>query len=797
MSSRMPYRDAARSPAERTADLLPRMTRREKVAQLGAVWAASILDHDRFDPDKAREPLAHGTGQVTRIGASTVLRPGQTAAVWNAVQRHLREETRLGIPAILHEESCAGFLARDATQFPQAIGLASSWDPGLIEQIGAVIREQMLAVGARQTLAPVLDVARDPRWGRVEETFGEDPYLVSRMGVAYVRGVQGPSLARGVIATAKHFMGYGAGEGGLNWAPSLLPRRELLERFLPPFAAAIQEAGLASVMNGYQEIDGIPCGASQWLLDDLLRGELGFEGTVVADYFTVVCLLTYHRIAADKSQAAVRSLRAGLDVELPTVDCYGEPLMEAIDRGEIDEALVDRAVGRVLRQKFALGLFEAPYVDEGAAAAVFDTPEQRALARRAAERSIVLLRNEGDLLPLPPDVGSIAVIGPSADSRRLLQGDYSYPAHVEIVFGPVVEPGDAPVGEAEQRSRLLPGQAGRATDLLDCFPPTVTVLEGIRRAVSPTTRVEVARGCAITGDDASGIEAAARLAAGCEVAVVVVGGRSGLVRGCTSGEANDRADLRLPGAQEELIRAVVATGTPTVVVLVNGRPLALTGFFELAPAILEAWLPGEEGGHAVADVLFGVVSPAGRLPVTLPRAVGQVPLYYNHKPSGARSQFHGDYADLSCQPLLPFGHGLAFTRFEYDEFALPERPVTPREPIPISVRVTNVGDRDADEVVQLYVRDVVASVTRPVQQLAGFVRVAIPAGESRRIGFQLDPGQLAFYDTEMDYVIEPGVVEIMVGASSADIRQRGTIEIAGDLRRLKPREVAPTRVEIG
>jgi len=796
MASRMPYRDATRSPMERTADLLPRMTRREKVAQLGAVWAASILDHDRFDAEKARAHLAHGTGQVTRIGASTVLRPAQTAAVWNAVQRHLREETRLGIPAILHEESCAGFLARDATQFPQAIGLASSWDPELVERIGDVIREQMLAVGARQTLAPVLDVARDPRWGRVEETFGEDPYLVARMGVAYVRGVQGPSLEHGVVATAKHFMGYGAGEGGLNWAPSQLPRRELLERFLPPFAAAIREAGLASVMNGYQEIDGIPCGASKWLLDDLLRGELGFEGTVVADYFTVVCLLTYHRIVADKSQAAVRSLRAGLDVELPTVDCYGEPLMQAIDRGEIDEALVDRAVGRVLRQKFALGLFENPFVDEAAAASVFDTPAQRALARRAAERSIVLLRNEGDLLPLSPDVGRIAVIGPSADSRRLLQGDYSYPAHVEIVFGPVVEPGDAAVtGEAE-RSLLLPGQAGRATDLLDCFPPTVTVLEGIRAAVSPDTRIEVARGCAITGDDTSGIEAAARLAADCEVAIVVVGGRSGLVRGCTSGEANDRADLCLPGVQEELIRAVVATGTPTVVVLVNGRPLALSGFFESVPAILEAWLPGEEGGHAVADVLFGAVSPAGRLPVTLPRAVGQVPLYYNHKPSGARSQFHGDYADLSCQPLLPFGHGLSYTRFTYDAFDVPGRPVTPRETIPISVRVTNVGDRDADEVVQLYVRDVVASVTRPVQQLAGFARVSIPAGESRRIGFQLDPGQLAFYDTEMDYVIEPGEVEIMVGASSADIRQRATIEIVGDVRRLKPREVVPTRVEI-
>lgn len=796
MAKKAIYRDAGRTGAERTDDLLGRMTLREKVAQLGAVWAASILEDGRFSADKARELLQHGTGQVTRIGASTVLRPAQSAAALNALQRHLREETRLGIPAVLHEESCAGFLARDATQFPQAIGLASTWDPELIEQIAGVIREQMLAVGARQTLAPVLDVARDPRWGRVEETFGEDPYLVSRMGVAYVRGVQSDALATGVVATAKHYMGYGAGEGGLNWAPSLLPRRELLERFLPPFAAAIREAGLASVMNGYQEIDGIPCGASKWLLDDLLRGELGFEGTVVADYFTVVCLLTYHRVAADKAEAAARSLEAGLDVELPTVDCYGEPLIGAIDGGRVDEALVDRAVGRVLRQKFALGLFEHPFVDADAAPAVFDTPEQRSLARRAASRSMVLLRNDASLLPLDPSVGSIAVIGPSADSVRLLQGDYSYPAHVEIVFGAVREPGDPGEDEPIDRSAMLPGQADTARDLLDCFPPSVTVLEGLRAAVSADTRIEVARGCEILGDGRSGIAAAAELAAGCAVAVVVVGGRSGLVRGCTSGEANDRSDLVLPGVQEELVRAVAATGTPTVVVLINGRPLALSGIWDLPGAILEAWLPGEEGGHAVADVLFGALSPAGRLPVTLPRAVGQVPLYYNHKPSGARSQFHGDYADLSVEPLVPFGHGLSYTRFEYDDLDCPRDPVEGRTGIRVSVRVTNVGDREGDEVVQLYVRDRVASVTRPVQQLAGFARISLVAGASRRVTFHVDPSQLAFYDRQMRFVVEPGEVEIQVGASSRDIRQQAVVTIGGDTRVLRPHDVVPTRVEV-
>jgi beta-glucosidase len=790
------YRDASADIGDRVDDLIARMRLPEKVAQLGAVWVASILDGDRFSETKASTQLAAGSGQITRIGASTTLRPQQTAAIHNDIQRFLRERTRLGIPTLLHEESCAGFLARDASQFPQAIGMAATWQPDLVQAVGDVIREQMRAVGARQTLAPVLDIARDARWGRVEETFGEDPYLVSRMGVAYVKGVQGESLAQGVVATAKHFMGYGASEGGLNWAPSPLPRRELLERILPPFEAAIREAGLASVMNGYQEIDGIPCGASRWLLDDLLRGELGFEGTVVADYFTVLCLLTYHRVAADKAEAGARALEAGLDVELPTVDCYGEPLIEAIGSGRVDEALVDRSLRRVLQQKFELGLFEDPFVDAAAAPAVFDTQSQRALARTVAQKSMVLLKNDGDVLPLDPDVGRLAVIGPSADSVRLLQGDYSYPAHVEIVFGPVREAGDDDFAAAEHVA-LAPGQASDSQALIDCFPESVTVLEGIRAAVSPATKVEVARGCGIRGGDLSGIESAALLAAECDAAVVVVGGRSGLVKGCTSGEAIDRAELGLPGIQSELVRAVAATGTPTVVVLVNGRPLAISDVHDQVPAILEAWLPGEEGGHAVADVLFGAVNPAGRLPVTLARAVGQMPLYYNHKPSGARSQFHGDYSDLSCQPLLPFGHGLSYTRFEYANLELSSSEVATDGRVAISVSVHNAGDRDGEEVVQLYVNDRVASVTRPVKELAGFARIAIAAGESRRVTFHLDLGRLAFYDRDMQLVVEPGEVAIMIGASSEDVRLEATLNVTGETRVYRRAEVVPTTVEVG
>ena len=545
-----PYRDASLPTQERVKDLLARMNLTEKLAQLGGVWSMSLLEGDRFSEERARRVLANGTGHITRIAAQTTLGPRDSARLVNAVQGFLVEHTRLGIPAIIHEESCAGYTARGATQFPQAIGLASTWEPELVRAMATVIRTQMVAVGARQTLAPVLDIARDPRWGRSEETYGEDPYLASRMGVAYVDGVQGPSMREGVAATGKHFMGYGAPEAGLNWAPSMLPRRELLERILPPFAAAIREAGLASIMNGYQEIDGVPCGASPWLLSDLLRGELGFDGVVVADYFTVQCLMSYHRIAADKGEAAARALEAGLDVELPNLDCFGDPLRAAVEEGRVAEATVDRAVERLLRMKVDLGLFEGACVDADAAPAFFDTAEQRALARDIAVKSLVLLKNEGAVLPFDPALGRLAVIGPNADSVRHLQGDYHYPTHLEIVFGPI-EPDE--IGDAAAVPALQPGEQRDAVDLADFFPHTPTILDGIRDVVAANTVVTYERGCSIRGDDRSGFAPAVEAARASDAAIVVVGGRSGLTVGCTSGEAVDRSDVTLSGVQAELL----------------------------------------------------------------------------------------------------------------------------------------------------------------------------------------------------------------------------------------------------
>ena len=784
------YKDSSQPLAQRVDDLLGRMTLAEKLAQLGCVWSTHLVANDRFSTERAGELLRYGTGHVTRIASSTGLRPAENAAFANEIQRFLVEQTRLGIPAIIHEESVAGFTARDATQFPQAIGLASTWNPDLLTEVAEVIREQMRAVGARQTLAPVLDIARDPRWGRTEETYGEDPYLTSRLGVAYVRGIQGDDLRRGVAATGKHFIGYGLSEGGMNHAPVHMGPRELREVYARPFEAAIREAGLASVMNAYNEVDGLPCAGATALLDTLLRGALGFGGVVVADYYAVVLLHGFHQVAVDKADAARMALTAGLDVELPQHDCYADPLRAEVERGAIPLRLVDRAVRRVLHLKLALGLFEEPYVDAPAAARVYQTPAQRALARRVAEQSIVLLKNAGDLLPLDPSVGHIAVIGPCADDIRLLQGDYSYPAHLEIIYKQAARHG------GDDGADILPAPEAMAFHPGPHFGPMVTPLAGIRAAVSAQTRVTYAKGCEIGGTDTSAIAAAVEAARRADVAVVAVGGKSGLMPDCTSGEFRDSSDLGLTGVQQQLVEAVVATGTPTVVLLINGRVFALPWIAEYVPAVVETWLPGEESGHAIADVLFGAANPAGRLPISMPRTVGQVPVYHNHKSGGGRSQMLGDYTDGAATPLYPFGHGLSYTSFSYSNVEVAPQQPTTTTPLSIALDVTNVGGRDGDEVVQLYVRDLVGSVTRPVKQLAGFVRIHLRAGETRRVRFALDPSQLAFFDADMRFVIEPGAFHLMLGASSADIRLQTTVAMIGDVRELTTAELVPTAVSV-
>ncbi|MFU8815639.1 MAG: glycoside hydrolase family 3 N-terminal domain-containing protein, partial [Pseudomonadales bacterium] len=549
MTDRPPYLDPQRDLDARLKDLMGRLNLHEKLQQLGCVWSSALVGEQGFDQARAVKLLANGIGQITRIGANTGLQPGASARFANAIQRVLVEHTRLGIPAIIHEEAVAGFCARGATQYPQAIGLAATWAPESVRAMATAIRSEMLAVGARQALAPVLDIARDPRWGRLEETYGEDPYLAARMGVAYVRGLQGSDLKQGVLATGKHFLGYGLPEGGMNHAPVHLGPRELREIFAEPFAAAIREADLKSVMNSYSSVDGVAPAGSPEILDELLRGELGFTGMVVADYFAVDLLVRHHRVARDKGAAAALALAAGLDVELPTLDCFGEPLQALLEAGKVDVALVDRAVRRVLQAKFELGLFEHPYVDEAAADAAFDTAESRALAGHLAEQSMVLLKNEippassDPLLPLARGC-RLALIGPTADDQRLLLGDYHYPAHAETVYR------DAAVGA----SNLTPGVAAVAEDFQPgpYFVPMTTP----RQALAPFAEVDYQPGCDLNGSDDGGLAAAVAAARAADVAVVCVGDKSGLLPDCTSGEFRDSSTLRLTGLQSRLVSEV-------------------------------------------------------------------------------------------------------------------------------------------------------------------------------------------------------------------------------------------------
>ena len=773
------YRDPSQPVDVRVADLLARMTLDEKIVQLGSAWIYELAD-----PERASHLMHHGIGQITRIGGASNLRPAESAAAANAIQRFLVEQTRLGIPAMVHEECCAGYMARGATVFPQIIGLASTWQPELAAAMAEVVRTQMRAVGAHQGLSPVLDVVRDPRWGRVEETFGEDAYLVASMGVAYVRGLQTEDWRQGVIATGKHFVGYGLTDGGLNWNPAHIPPRELREVFLRPFEAAVREADLYSVMNGYNELDGVPCAASYELLTEILREQWGFDGLVVSDYFAVDQLQLAHLITTDKGASARMALQAGIDVELPSTNCYGEPLRHQVEQGKLDVALIDQSVARVLRTKFQLGLFENPYVDQDGAAAQFDTVAQRGLARRIGQQSIVLLKNQDNLLPLAKEVGSLAVIGPNAGVSRNLVGDYTYICHVETLI------------EAREKDNAFGAAIANDIEIVEDFVPIASVLEAIQAAVSSGTIVHFAQGCDVNSDRRAGFAPAVEAARQADVAIVVVGDKSGLTDDCTSGEARDRADLGLPGVQQELVEAVAATGTPTVVVLVNGRPLSITWIAEHVPAIVEAWLPGEEGGGALADVLFGVVNPGGKLPMTFPRSVGQVPIYYGHKPSGGRSHWKTTYVDLSNEPLYPFGFGLSYTTFQLSDLRLDRQEAAADQTVSVTLEVTNTGNIAGDEVVQLYVRNDAASMTRPLKELMGFCRVHLAPGERRTVTFDLAVSQLAFLNRDMRWVVEPGQVRVMVGTSSADLPLTASFEITGDTVELGQQRVFASAVRV-
>jgi beta-glucosidase len=756
---------------ERVGDLLARMTLEEKAAQMICVWQKKgelLTDAGgAFDLEKARAAFGagHGLGQVGRpsdAGSSghdpaSGRNPRQMAELTNAIQRFFIEETRLGIPVIFHEECLHGLAAVGATSFPQPIGLAATFNPTLVESLYALAAAEARARGAHQALTPVVDLARDPRWGRVEETFGEDPYLAGRLGVAAVRGFQGDATFRDktrMIATLKHFVAHGQPEGGQNCAPANISQRELRELHLHPFREAIQEGGAISVMPSYNEVDGVPSHANRWLLRTVLRDEWGFQGFVVSDYYAIWELHDRpethgHFVAHDKREAAALAVRAGVNIELPEPDAYLH-LVDLVREGVLRESELDELVAPMLYWKFRLGLFDDPYVDLAAAERIAGSATHRELALQAARETITLLENEGGLLPLDPGgLSTIAVIGPNAD-RSLLGGYSGIPPH------------------------------------------EVTVLDGIRARVGAGVEVLYAEGCKITvggswnedlvvpgdpAEDSRLIAEAVAVARRADLIVLALGGNEQTAREAwTRQHLGDRASLELVGRQEELVRAMLDTGKPVVVLLFNGRPLSINYISERVPAVLECRYLGQETGHAVAEALFGDFNPSGKLPISVPRSAGHIPAFYNHKPSARRGYLFDDVS-----PLYPFGYGLSYTTFAFTNARLEESTIGRDGSTRLLVEVTNTGEREGTEVVQLYIRDLVSSVTRPVRELKGFRKVRLDPGETATVALEIPPASLAFYDIDMRLVVEPGEFEVMVGGSSrAEDLQRVILRVEQD-----------------
>jgi len=769
------WRDPGASPAERVRDLLAQMTVREKIAQLYGVWvgvdAASgpvaPHQHDASAPEISWEALiSDGLGQLTRPYGTAPISPADGARAVADVQRQIVAAGRHGIPAMVHEECLTGLAAWQATVYPAPLCWGASFDPDLIERMGAQIGRAMRRLGVHQGLAPVLDVIRDLRWGRVEETIGEDPYLVGTIGSAYVRGLE----SAGVVATLKHFAGYSASRGGRNLAPVSAGPRELADVLLPPFEMALR-AGARSVMNSYCDIDGVPVAADPGLLTERLRDDYGFAGTVVADYFSVGFLRTLHGLAGTRAEAAELALQAGIDVELPTVDCFGEPLRAAVEAGVVDEALVDRAAERVLRQKCELGLLDAgwsPSPGSGADRAggndpageddlVLDDEPSRALAREVARRSVVLLQNDG---ALPLRAGTrIAVVGPRANEPGAMMGCYSFPLHVGVHHP------DVPMGIE--------------------VPTVLAALRGDPAGYE----ISYAQGCPVLGGDDAGLAEAAAAARGADVCVAVLGDLAGLFGRGTSGEGCDAASLRLPGRQPELLEALLGTGTPVVLVLLVGRPYELTDYAGRLAAALCGFFPGEEGGAALADVLSGRANPSGRLPVSFPAAGATQPSTYLAAPLGQRSEV----STIDPTPVYPFGHGLSYTPARWLDVSLRSGPEWPTDGrCQLSVTLHNEADRAASEVVQVYLHDPVADVARPVQYLVAAARVDLAPGETRVAHIGLHADLTSYTGRAGRRQVDPGEVELRVGASSTDIRGTLRAVLTGARREAGPgRELHP------
>lgn len=740
------WRDPALSIDDRVTALLADMSLAEKIGQLGSVWpgqraAAAVAPmpgvvHDSSPPN--------GVGHLTRpFGTAPVSRQDGIARL-AGLQRDIVKANRLGIPAIAHEECLTGFATLGATVYPAPIAWAATFDTELIGRMAAAIGADLRSVGVHQGLSPLLDVVRDYRWGRVEETLGEDPYLVATMGTAYVRGLQ----SAGIIATLKHFAGYPASRAGRNHAPVSMGPREFADVMLWPFEMAVRDGGARSVMNSYSDVDGLPAAANEELLTGVLRDKWSFNGVVVSDYFAVTFLETTHRIAADPAEAAALALAAGIDVELPSTHCY-DPAVA------LDEKLVDRAVRRLLTQKIELGLLDPDWTPERTTDGDLDSPANRAIAAQIAEKSVILLANDG-ILPLRGK--SVALVGPCGDDALAFMGCYSFPNHVLPNFPDVASEVEAASLFASLRSEMS---------------------------------VNFAMGCPIREPDRGGIAAAVEAARTADVCVAAVGDRAGMFGHGTSGEGCDAADLALPGVQGELLDALLATGTPVVIVVISGRPYALGAYANRAAAIVQAFMPGEEGGPAIAGVLSGRVNPSGRLPVQVPRLTGGQPGTYLHPPLGGDS---AGISNLDPTPLFPFGHGLSYTTYDYSELRLGPADVPVDGTFTVGVTVRNTGPRAGIETVQLYFHDRHAQVTRPVRQLIGFARVPLDPGQAADVTFTVHADRTSFTGRDLRRIVEPGDLDIHVGPRAGEVRLTGaTRTIDGDYVRTTPVRVEPRR----
>ncbi|MBI1227740.1 MAG: beta-glucosidase [Bacteroidetes bacterium] len=754
-TSQIIYKDVTQSIDIRVNDLLSKMTLDEKLAQIQCIWqkkAAFIDKNGDLLPDSAAVYLKNGIGQIGRPseGFDRSKNTGRTAAqqarFTNQIQKFLVEKTRLGIPAMFHEECLHGHAAKDATSFPQPIGLSSTWNRQLVEELFTMTAREARVRGTQQALAPVVDVVRDPRWGRTEETYGEDPFLCGEIGLAAVYGFQGRGKTidnEHVMATLKHMTGHGQPEAGNNISPADVPERMVREMFLPPFKKCVLKGNVRSVMPSYNEIDGVPSHASNWLLHDILRGEWGFKGNIVSDYYAVRELADRHHIVADHKAAAMLALTTGVDLELPEREAY--PLLkEVFENKELPMAVLDSAVARNLRQKFELGLFENPYADEAKAVVEVGSEKNAKLALHAAEEAMIMLQDNNDLAPLSASkYKTIAVIGPNAD-KELLGGYSDHPKYF------------------------------------------VTVLQGIKEKLGDKAKVIYAEGCGITqpgswyldpvlptdpAEDRKKIAEAVAVAKQADIVILAVGGNE-----LTSREAwaeshlGDRTSLELVGLQNELINQVAATGKPIVGLLFNGSPLAIQNLATKTSTVFECWYLGQECGRAVANVLFGDVNPSGKLTISFPRSVGHIPAYYNYKPTARRGYLWDDVT-----PLYPFGFGLSYSTYNIGVPKLAKTTIDKLENAEVSVDVTNTGKATGKEVVQLYIHDKVSSVTRPVKELKGFEKVELKPGETKTVKFTLTPEELSMYDINMNWVVEPGEFEIMVGSSSRNEDLKTTV----------------------